>query len=439
MSNQIKAIIEEISKSKQISSQLVVKAFEQAMQKAYMKEFPEENCEVKIDLETGKINLKKIFVVVEDNKEDFNEYCEISLQQVQKFDKNLKVGDVYKEAFDIQTLERRVILHLLQVFKHDITIESNKTVYNEWIDKKGTIILAEVEKNDKNNVTVNLGKTFGYMPKSEANLDEPPLVAGKKYKFVIKDVLQQTKGWPVILSRASSLIVKDLLTTNIPEIQNGIVEIVKIARIPGFKSKVVVRSNQIGVDPIGSCIGAGADRIKPILDEMYGEKIEFVKYDEEIANFIANACNPAILHSYKVIDAVMEKNPETGIEKEVARKKIYLVIEQYKLALLIGLKGNNIKLLSQLLDADVEAITIEEANSSKIQFIKAVLPSKIETNKKQKFVKNTKFIETYGKYQDNTTYDVISEIDDVISKTNLDQNDENLMKNNSKDNSKNEK
>ncbi|MBQ4209169.1 hypothetical protein II654_01940 [bacterium] len=194
MTNQIKTIIQEISNDKQIPIEVVIKNFEQAMQKAYMREFPEENCEVKINIENGKITLNKIFTVVEDTKQDLNEYCEITLSQAQKNDKNLKVGDIYKELFDIHSLERRVIIHMLQVFKHDIMIESNKTVYNEWIDKKGTVVYAEVEKNEKNNVTVNLEKTFGYMPKSESNLEESPLVAGQKYYFVIKDVLQQSKG-----------------------------------------------------------------------------------------------------------------------------------------------------------------------------------------------------------------------------------------------------
>jgi hypothetical protein len=96
-----------------------------------MKEFPEENCEVKINIENGKITLNKIFTIVDDVKQDLNEYCEITLSQAQKHDKNLKVGDLYKELFDIQSLERRVVIHMLQVFKHDIMIESNKTVHDE--------------------------------------------------------------------------------------------------------------------------------------------------------------------------------------------------------------------------------------------------------------------------------------------------------------------
>ena len=161
-SNQIKLIVEEIANTKQIPVPTVVKAFEDAMQKAYSKEFPEEVCEVTIDLDSGKINLHKIFDVVENNKQDLNEYFEITLDEAKKKDPSLKVGDKWKEKFDIQSLERRVVLHMLQVFKHGVVIESNKNTYHEWISKKGSVIYAEVEKYDAKAkvATINLGKTF---------------------------------------------------------------------------------------------------------------------------------------------------------------------------------------------------------------------------------------------------------------------------------------
>jgi transcription antitermination factor NusA-like protein len=148
---------------------------------------------------------------------------------------------------------------------------------------------------------------------------------------------------------------------------------------------------------------------------MHGEKIEFVKFEDDIAKYIANACNPAILHSYKVIDPVIEKNPETGVEKEIKRKKIYLVIDPRKLALLIGLRGKNVKLLSQLFDAEVEVITNEEASETKIYFEKAVLPSRSSNYRKQGYTSQltNKFSETYFKYQNDSIYDVTSSIDEV--------------------------
>ena len=413
--NQIKLIVEEIANTKQIPVPTVVKAFEEAMQKAYSKEFPEEVCEVTIDLDSGKINLHKIFDVVENNKQDLNEYFEITLDEAKKKDPSLKVGDKWKEKFDIQSLERRVVLHMLQVFKHGVVIESNKNTYHEWISKKGSVIYAEVEKYDAKAkvATINLGKTFGFMPKVESNPEDKFLIPGKKYKFVIKDVLQQSKGWPIVLSRADGGIIKDLLSVNIPEIENKQIDIIQIARVAGFKSKVVVKSNVKGLDPVGACIGTKADRIKAILEEMGNEKIEFIEYDENIGQFIANCANPAVLYGYTIIPAKTEKDEQTGVEKEIERKKIILVIDQYKLALLIGLKGNNVKLLSQLLNADVDVISIEDAEEYNLTITKAPMPKhSISANGNKTAKAPSKFSSAYNKYHGDSTMDIINQMKD---------------------------
>lgn len=434
--NQILDYIKEVAEAKEVTEDVVIHAIEDAMTKAYEKEcssvdekHPElsgEKCEVKIDKDTGKISFYKIFTVVDETKlpkeKDengnevlvYNDYNEMPLKEALTIDKNAMVGGIVREYIDINSLPKRVVLHILQVFKHDISIESNKSVYKNWINKKGEVILAEVEKVDARSkmALVNLGKTYGVVPRMESNPFEE-LIPGCKYKFVIKDVLEQTKGWPIILSRASGELVKDLLATNIPEINNGTITVVKVGRSVGFKTKVAVKSNQPGIDPIGACIGAKADRIKPILAEMGNEKIEFVLWDEDIGKFLVSACNPAPLYGYKVIDAVIEKDPETGKEKEVSRKKVILVVDEFKLALIIGLKGKNVRILSELFDADVEIMTIEEANEAKVDYIKT---SSIRTPVDAEVKKSptNKFAATYDKYR-GSAMDVISQIDAATS------------------------
>lgn len=431
--------IKEIAEAKEVDEEVVIHAIEDAMTKAFEKEsasvdekHPElsgEKCEVKIDKETGKISLYKLYTVVDENtlpkevdengKEVliYNDYNQKPLKEALTMDKNATVGGIVREYIDINTLPKRVVLHILQVFKHDISIESNKSVYKNWIDKKGEVIFAEVEKVDARSkmALVNLGKTYGVVPRAESNPFEE-LIPGCKYKFVIKDVLEQTKGWPVILSRASGELVKDLLATNIPEINNGTISVVKVGRAVGFKTKVAVKTNQPGIDPIGACIGARADRIKPILAEMGNEKIEFVLWDDDMGKFLVNACNPAPLYGYKITEAVIEKDPETGKEKEVARKKVTLVVDEFKLALIIGLKGKNVRILSELFDADVEIMTIEEANEAKIDYIKAE-KIQVAVDATAKKAPTNKFGATYDKYHDSAM-DVINEIDSATSKDN---------------------
>ena len=399
--NMMKAVAEE----REIQFDVVVSSFEDAMKKAYMKEFPEETIEVIIDKDTGKITLNKLFLIVGNNKEELNEYCEIELSNAKKINPNYTLGDYHKQSIDIWSLERRVVVHMLQVFKHSISNESNKEVYKEWAPKIGTVVNAEVEKADYRSGTalINLDKTYGFMPKKESNSEER-LIPGSKYKFYIKEVLEQSKGWPIILSRADAQLVKYLLTTNIPEIQEDIVEIVKIARVSGFKTKVSVRSKQPGIDPVGACIGARADRIRPILNEIGSEKIEFVEWTEDVAKYLINACNPAPLLGYKIIEP----------ENETDRKRIVLIVDEHKLALIIGSKGKNVKLLSELLEANVDIKTIEEARTEGINYERIQYTKNLQTN----------FSKTYDKYKTGN-YEVLESIGNIDYSTPLHENAKN--------------
>jgi len=424
MNNQLIDLIKEIASSREVTEDVVVASLEDAMKKAYEKEFPEEVAEVTIDKNTGKISLYKVFAVVEDatDEETINEYSQMKLKEALKMDKNASVGSTVKELIDIASLPRRVVSHILQVLKHDVSIESNKSIYSQWIDKKGSIIYAEVENVDarKRLVTValdNEGKIFGVVSRAEQNPDEK-LIPGSKYKFFVKDVLEQTKGWPIILSRADGAIVSDLLHVNIPEIQTGVVQVVKVGRVAGFKSKVSVKSTQPGIDPIGACIGARADRIKPILSEMGDERIEFVAYDEDLGKYLVNACNPAPLHGYKVIDAVYETD-ELGNKKEVQRKKIILIVPDDRLALIIGARGKNVRVLADLLDCNVEAMTIEEANESKLEYIRSdrIAPVVAATSQPTAVKKPAnKYGAVYDKYHTSTSelLDSINENNDIV-------------------------
>jgi len=422
--NEVVNYINNLAETKKVSVEVVCAALADAIKKAYEKEMAGEVADVEVDATTGAIKLHKVLTVIDDatvpeeENEDthqmekvYDENSQMLLSEAIKVDKNAQVGSTVKKLVDLQSLERRVILHMLQVFKHDINIETNKTIYQEWIGKKGTIIEAEVEKIDSRNrsIIVNLGnEQYGIVSRNDQNPDEH-LIEGAKYKFYIKDVLEQSKNWPIVLSRASGEIVKDLLTMYIPEISNGAVSIVKVGRAAGFKSKVAVKSNQPGIDPIGACIGARADRIKPIINEMGNEKIEFVEYSEDINKYLVLACLPAPLVGFNIIEPTYEVNELTGEKKEITRKKIQLIVDDYKLALIIGSRGKNVRVLSELLDADVEAITTDEANETNLKYTKAVVIRKPFVPGQTKTPVN-KFDTTYNKHHDSND-DVLSSID----------------------------
>mgnify|MGYP003292987137 CR=1 FL=1 len=304
---------------------------------------------------------------------------------------------------------------MLLVFKQGVSIESNKNIYKEWAPKIGTIVYAEVEKIDSRSklIQVNLGKTYGVVRRVDANPDER-LIPGTKYKFVIKSVKEQTKGWPVELSRASGLLVVDLLMNNIPEIQSGIVEIKQIGRVAGYKSKVAVKSNQPGIDAIGACIGARADRIRPILAEMGREKIEFANYDDDIGRYITNICNPVGIYGYNIVEPVYEEDPETGAKKEVSGRKITIVTSNdYNVGLLIGAKGQNVKILSQLLQADIDVVSADIAKEENMEYVKVeriIQPVAVDATKKEKPI--NKFAKTFDAHQSSNA-DIIQSINEV--------------------------
>ncbi|MCQ3915539.1 MAG: hypothetical protein MJ195_02145 [Mycoplasmoidaceae bacterium] len=166
---------------------------------------------------------------------------------------------------------------------------------------------------------------------------------------------------------------------------------------------------------MGACIGARADRIRPILQEMGSEKIEFANYDEEIGKFIVNICNPVPVYGYHIDEPVFEEDPETGKKKEVSGRKVTLVTsDDYRVALLIGLKGKNVKILSQLLEADIDVISVDTAKEEAVEYVKVervVTPTAVDATKKEKPV--NKFSSTIDKYKSSN-----ADILESINKTN---------------------
>ncbi|MDR3257927.1 MAG: hypothetical protein LBT17_03955, partial [Mycoplasmataceae bacterium] len=269
-------------------------------------------------------------------------------------------GDIYKEQVHLSELSKLSLgLYLSQMFKHNVTSQSNKQVYNAWKPRIGEVVYAEVEKVDGKTgyATVNLEGTFGFVSRQETIMGEM-LIPGQKYNFYIKDVKEQTKGWPIILSRADAGLVRYLISLNIPEVQEKIIEIKDIARVAGFKTKLSVISHQVSVEPAGTIIGPRGSRIKTIQDQIHGEHIEVIEYDEDFKHYIVNVCAPAEIAGFSIIEP---KTPEE-------RRQIILVARADKLALLIGKRGANVRLISEMLKANIEINTIEEAHEANLQY-----------------------------------------------------------------------
>lgn len=363
MNQELLTAITYIADEKKIPRDAVVEALKNAIIKAYSKEYPEEVVEVNIDIDQKILDVNTVYNVVEDY-EDLNDYCEISVARANeyykkhKIDATAKIGDTFKKAIDLGKLSNKIIEHIMQLFKQSIVSESNMEIYNQWKTRVGDVIYAEVETNNKHGISVDLGDgQFGYLSMRDT-IPHEALIPGQKYNFYIKEVKQQSAGWPIILSRADAGLVKYLLRLEVPEIQEGIVEIVDIARIAGFKTKVALISHQPGVDPCGTVIGQHSVRISAIRNQINNEQIEVFPYDDNFDHYIVDACSPAAIMGYKIVSEATSEH----------QKQLIIIVKHEQMALLLGRKGSNIRLISKILNADIDVKTPEDAQHEDLQY-----------------------------------------------------------------------
>lgn len=351
-----------VADEKKVPRDAVADVLKDAIVKAYVKERDEEMIEVEIDLDNKIFNINQIFTIVEDN-EDLNDYCEISVQNAKKYleqigsDQTPILGEKIKKPIDLESLDKKIISHIIQIFKQGITVQGNLQIYSKWKDHVGEVIKCEVERSDRHGSLAKLEENeYGFIGLAETIPGET-LVPGEKYNFSIKEVKQQSAGWPVILSRADVNLVKHLLKVNVPEIQDGIIEIKDIQRIAGFKTKVSLISHQPGVEPCGTVIGPHGSRVQAISNELHGEKLDVFEYSDDFERYLVDVCSPAKIVGYDLTT------------HDDGKKELVIIVRADQMPLLIGKKGANIRLISMLLAAaDIDVKTPEDAKAEKISY-----------------------------------------------------------------------
>lgn len=349
--------LEKIAKDKETSNDEIIKIIETAFEKSYLKENPDMDIESVVNLEKEAIQLFEKRVVVDKLEDEIDDDREINLEDAQKIKKSYKLGDIVKTEVDLSKLEKRIITHFTQILTHNLNDISNSKIYENWKNKVGYIIKAEVEKKDNRLVEVNLDETKGVLLKAD-QIPGEELKEGQKYLFLIKEVKQQSKGWPIILSRADDGLLRFLLKNEISEISSGLIEIKKIARAVGFKSKVAIISKQPGIDAVATAVGVGGKRIKEISSLLNNEKIDIILYDEDPKQFLVNACHPEKITGVEITD-----------DEDVPGSKIVTIVcPEKNLFKLIGKSGVNVRLLSKLTGWSVDIVSEEFAKESQIEY-----------------------------------------------------------------------
>ncbi len=362
-------LIKAISDSYEIDQNIIKDNLIFSFEKAYLKEYPDVIFKMDIDLENNKMRAWEEKVVVDDSmSEDLDDDKEITYSDALQYSTKAKIGEIIEIPVLIDELDRRIAIHVKQLFEQKISEQSNSVVYSKWNSRIGENIVAEVENDHNRYVEVNLGDTKGALLKAN-QIPGERLQIGKKYEFYIKDVKEQTKGWPIILSRNDQGLVENLLRRYVSEIDAGLIEIKAIARIPGFKTKVAVKANQEGIDPIGTCVGPEGSRIKEINriicadnqdSKNRGEFVDIILWDEDPKQFLVNACAPEQLIGVEITD---DEDSADGLHKFVT-----LVVNEETLPKVIGKSGMNIKLISRLTNWAIDIVDEKTAIEDEIKY-----------------------------------------------------------------------
>lgn len=344
----IKRVVDQVSKDKGIDSGVLIKTLEEALTSAARKILGRDaDIEVQYNEEAGEIEVFQFKEVVEDVE---SPELEITVEEGRKLDPDCEVGDSLGMKVDTATFGRIAAQSAKQVIIQKMKDAERDAVYKSFIDRKGEIINGIVQRIDRGNIIVNLGHTEGILSVRD-QIPKEAYRRGDRIRALIKDVLPDSRGPQIILTRASSDFLISLFKTEVPEIMEGVVTIEGAAREPGARSKIAVSSTDSDIDPVGACVGMKGSRVQNVVQELKGEKIDIIPWHIDAARFICNALAPAEI-SKVIID-------EDNHSMEV-------IVHDEFLSVAIGKRGQNVRLASALTGWQLDVIN-EEAYSSSVK------------------------------------------------------------------------
>ena len=332
-----------------IDKSVIIEGMEQALAADYKKKGGPARCAV--NAETGEIKLYSVRMVVED--EYFrDEKSQISLTDAKLRVPDIEVGETIEDPVEMTDFGRVAAGTAKQVIGQRIREAEKEMIANELGDKEDELVVGTLSREDAKTYYVDLGKTFGLLPKDEIIPGEK-LEMGSQIKAYVSKLEIGTKGVFILLSRSHYGFLKRLLELEIPEINDGTVMLYSVARIAGERSKIAVYSDVENIEPVGCVIGSGGNRINRILKQLNREKVDVILYDKDIKTFIANAMSPA-------------KNAEVFITS-YKKKEAIVVVDKDNFSLAIGKKGINIKLASRLTHYKIEVKCIDDVNIEELR------------------------------------------------------------------------
>ncbi|SDW13484.1 transcription termination factor NusA [Roseicitreum antarcticum] len=337
---------EAVAREKMIDPELVVQAMEESLARAAKSRYGADlDIRVAIDRKTGRATFTRVRTVVEDDAVE-NHHAELTVAQAKSHLADPKVGDEIIDEVPPVELGRIAAQSAKQVILQKVREAERDRQYEEFIDRQGTIINGVVRREEYGNIIVDIGRGEGILRRNE-KIGRESYRPNDRIRCYIKDVRREARGPQVFLSRTAPEFMAELFKMEVPEIYDGIIVIKAVARDPGSRAKIGVISYDSSIDPVGACVGMRGSRVQAVVNELQGEKIDIIPWNEDQATFLVNALQPAEVS--KVV-----------IDEDAGR--IEVVVPDEQLSLAIGRRGQNVRLASQLTGLDIDIMT--EADES---------------------------------------------------------------------------
>ena len=377
---QLAVAIRTIAEEKNLPEEAVQEIVEQALAAAYRRDYGDREGEVRVtmNLNTGTVDA---YITKEIVKEVQNPAYEISLADASTMRKNAKVGETVEVHDNVQDFGRVAAQTAKQVILQRLREAEREIIMEEYEDKIGTVINGVVSRVEGSIIRIDLGRAQGIMPKSE-QIQGERYYSGQRLKVFLKDVERGPRGPQLVVSRGNNQFIEWLFRSEVPEMENGAVEIKDIAREAGVRSKIAVASNVQGVDPVGTFVGGHGTRVNAVMSEVgEQEKIDIVVWSDNTTDYITNALSPT-----KVTKVVLDQ----------ATKKARVIVPEDQLSIAIGKNGQNVRLASKLTGCELD---IESEKRVAETEVKAAEQPKVPKLKKKSDLENSllKSIEEHGK------------------------------------------
>ncbi len=343
--------LELLEAEKGIQKEVVLDALKEALEKSYKKNYAgsESIIRVEINEKTGKIRLYEIKHVVDDvNDEDY----ELSLEEAQMINPKYQVGDEVVTEVDPEVFGRLAAIQTKQLLKQKIREAEKETLYNEYVDKKDDIITGIVDRVEERFAIINIGRTGALLPLNQ-QIPGEKIYEGQHLKVYVSDVERNTKGTHIGVSRTEPGLVKRLFEMEVPEIFDGTVEVKSVSREAGDRSKIAVYASKENIDPIGACVGPKGNRVRNVVNELNGEMIDIIEWNENPAIFISHALSPS-----EVVCVDVNEKEHTAL----------VIVPDNQLSLAIGKRGQNARLAVRLTGWKIDIKSVSEANEEGIVY-----------------------------------------------------------------------